>query len=332
MWTTTLTRFETLFWNRTERRLRAGIRVLIYFGLWGFGPALMHVMVGPRLSLSMGAELRWLASILLDLLRLAVVLIALWIVARFVDHRPVVTYGLRLDRRWWVDLGFGMALGALLMTAIFVVQWAAGWVTVTGYWNAPAGIPFVVAIWTPLLLFVVVAVAEEVLARGNQLLNFAEGFRFWGFTPAVFVAWALSSLIFGMLHVFNPNSSWLSTLYLVFYGFFLGAGYVFTGQLAISIGLHFTWNFAQGAIFGFPVSGRALGGASVLSITQSGPMLWTGGAFGPEAGLLGVSAAIIGIALTMLWVKIRTRHISFAPLQANTVAQQLADHDRETIA
>jgi uncharacterized protein len=332
VWTTALIRFETLFWNRTERRLRAGIRVCIYFGLWGFGPALLHSIVGPSLTLAMGVDLRWLASILLDLSRLVVVLLALWLVARFVDHRPLVAYGLRMDRRWWVDLVFGMALGLLLMTAIFVVEWAAGWVTITGYWSAPAGVPFFVAIWTPVLLFVVVAVAEEVLSRGNQLLNFAEGFRFLGFTVAVFVAWALSSLIFGALHVFNPNSTWLSTLYLVFYGIFLGAGYVFTGQLAIPIGLHITWNFAQGAVFGFPVSGRPLGGASMLSITQSGPTLWTGGAFGPEAGLLGISAALIGIALTILWVRLRTRQLSFAQLQANTFSQQLAEHHRETIA
>ena len=332
MWTTALIRFEWLFWNPTERRLRAGIRVCIYFGLWGFGPALLHVAVGPRLTLALGGDLRWLASILLDLLRLAVVLFALWLVARFVDHRPFVAYGLRIDRHWWVDLVFGIALGMLLMTAIFAVELATGWVTVTGYWSAPAGVPFVVALLTPLLLFVVVAVAEEVLARGNQLLNFAEGFRLWGFTLAVLIAWALSSLIFGALHVFNPNSTWQSTLYLVLYGIFLGAGYVFTGQLAISIGLHFAWNFAQGAVFGFPVSGRPLGGASILAITQSGPTVWTGGAFGPEAGLLGVVAALIGIALTILWVKIRTRHSSFARLQANTFAPQLAEHQRETIA
>jgi hypothetical protein len=142
VWTTALIRFESLFWNPTERRLRAGIRVCIYFGLWGFGPALLHVVVGPRLTLALGGDLRWLASILLDLLRLAVVLFALWLVARFVDHRPFVAYGLRIDRHWWVDLVFGIALGMLLMTAIFAVELATGWVTVTGYWSAPAGVPF----------------------------------------------------------------------------------------------------------------------------------------------------------------------------------------------
>ena len=73
-----------------------------------------------------------------------------------------------------------MALGAVLMGAIFTVEWLLGWVDVTGFWSAPPGVPFVVAILAPLVLSIVVAVSEELLARGNQLLNFAEGFRLLG--------------------------------------------------------------------------------------------------------------------------------------------------------
>lgn len=120
-----------------------------------------------------------------------------------------------------------------------------------------------------------------------------------------------------MLHVSNPNSSWLSTGYLVFYGAFLGAGYVLTGELALPIGLHFTWNFVQGSVFGFPVSGRPLYMVSVLDTQQAGPDLWTGGALGPEAGPLGLLAGLIGLALILLWVRWRGRVISFKQLAAN---------------
>jgi membrane protease YdiL (CAAX protease family) len=210
-----------------------------------------------------------------------------------------------------------MALGAVLMGAVFAVQWALGWVTVTGFWSAPPGVPFVAAILAPLVLAIVVSVAEELLSRGNQLLNLAEGFRFLGLRPAVLIAWLISSIIFGALHVSNPNSSWLSTGYLVFYGAFLGAGYVLTGELALPIGLHFTWNFVQGSVFGFPVSGRPLYMVSVLDTQQAGPDVWTGGAFGPEAGLLGLLAGLIGLAIIVLWVRWRERVISFEQLAAN---------------
>lgn len=305
-----------LFWNTSEHRLRAGIRVCIYFGLWGFGPALLHLAFGQAIRTLGGGSGSPAASIYLDLLRLAAVLIALYLVGRFVDHRPFAAYGFRMDRRWWLDLIAGMTLGVVLMAGIFVIEWAAGWVNVVDTWVAPAGTPFWVAILPPLVLFIVVAIAEEVLSRGNQLLNFTEGFVFAGRGSSVLLAWLLSSLIFGALHFSNPNSSWVSTLYLVLYGVFLGAAFVFTGQLALPIGLHFTWNLFQGNVFGFPVSGRPVSGASVLSISQAGPQLWTGGAFGPEAGLLGVFAAVVGIGIILLWVRLTARRLNFELLLA----------------
>jgi len=73
-----------------------------------------------------------------------------------------------------------------------------------------------------------------------------------------------------------------------------------TGRLSTAIGLHVTWNLCQGAVFGFPVSGDKEG-ASLLGIQQGGPTLMTGGAFGPEAGLMGVLASLAGIVLLLLW-------------------------------
>jgi membrane protease YdiL (CAAX protease family) len=312
------------FWNREEGRLRAGIRVCIFFGMWGFGPAVLHRLLGDWVRLVAGARGQWLADIYLDLLRLFAVLLAALIAARFVDRRPLADWGFHFNRRWWLDLMFGMVLGAVLMGTIFAVEWLLGWVNVTGFWSAPPGVPFAAAILAPLMLAVVVAMAEELLARGNQLTNFAEGFRFLGLRRSILIAWAISSAVFGLLHVSNPNSSWLSTGYLIFYGAFLGVGYMLTGELALPIGLHFTWNFVQGSVFGFPVSGRPLYMVSVLDTQQAGPDLWTGGAFGPEAGLLGLLAGFIGIGAILLWVRFHTRVISFDRLAANLAPQDRA--------
>jgi hypothetical protein len=74
--------------------------------------------------------------------------------------------------------------------------------------------------------------------------------------------------------------------------------------LAIPIGLHITWNFFQGNVFGFPVSGTDAG-ATFIAIEQGGDALVTGGAFGPEASLIGIGAMVLGCALTVLWVRLR---------------------------
>lgn len=237
------------------------------------------------------------------LLQGAVVMISIWLAARFLDRRKFVDFGLRINRRWWQDLGFGLALGAGLMLLIFLVEYAAGWITVTGsfdsgYDNLSFGTAFIGA----LTVFLAVGIYEEVLSRGYHLKNLAEGLRFIGPRIAILLALLLSSAVFGVLHAGNPNATFISTFNIFLAGIFLGLGAVLTGELAIPIGLHITWNFFQGNVFGFPVSGN-VAGPSIIRIEQGGNPLITGGAFGPEAGLIGIGAMVLGMVLTWLWVR-----------------------------
>ena len=92
-------------------------------------------------------------------------------------------------------------------------------------------------------------------------------------------------------------------------GLILGYGYLATERLWLPIGFHFSWNFALGPIFGFPVSGIDL--PAWLMHNPSGPVVWTGGAFGPEAGVLGIIAMALG------WLGIRYfRRLWYRPGQA----------------
>jgi uncharacterized protein len=233
---------------------------------------------------------------------------------RFFDRRALFGFGLRIDRRWWLDFGFGLLLGALLMAGIFLTELAAGWVTVSGAFETTReGDPFFPVILAPLVGWVLLGIYEELVFRGYQLTNMAEGLNFGRLGPrgAIVLAVVLSSSLFGGFHVWNPSASAISTVNLALWGgLLLGSSYVLSGRLALAMGLHIAWNFFEGNVFGFPVSGVEPVGATFLSIEQSGPLIFTGGAFGPEAGVLTNAASVLGFLLIVLWVRIRSGKVA----------------------
>jgi len=299
-----------------EGRLRAGWRLLAQFLLNNAGALLLGSLILVAVGgLSAGGTGQAPPAYLNAALYAGAALSAtasVWVAGRFLDRRPFSGFGLRLNRVWWSDLGFGLLLGGLLMTVIFLVQLAAGWVTVTGAFEAVGGGAFFPAVLTPVALFLCVGFYEELVSRGYQLTNLAEGLNATRIGPrgAVLLAWVLSSSFFGLLHIFNPNTTILSTLNIVLAGLMLGFGYVLTGELAIPIGLHVTWNLFQGNVYGFPVSGLDPIGATVLTTEQAGPDLLTGGPFGPEGGLLAPAAMVLSLVLISLRIRRRTGKLS----------------------
>jgi len=317
----------SIFWNGEQRRLRAFWRIIlqgIYHGalLVALGVPLVIAIVILTVAGKWGAlpaslsapsalgVLILLVAPLEPLLRA----VSVWLAGLFPDRRRFSDFGVHLNLNWLIDLGFGLALGAILMGLIFVVELCAGWITVTGAFQgglpdlasqiSPPDMPFGLAILFNLILFISVGIGEEFFSRGYHLKNMAEGLGFIKPQGAIIIATLFSSVVFGLMHAANPNATVISTFYLFLAGVFLALGYILTGELAIPIGLHITWNFFQGNVFGFPVSGTDAG-ATFIAIEQGGPSLITGGAFGPEAGLVGIAAMILGSVLTILWVRVR---------------------------
>jgi membrane protease YdiL (CAAX protease family) len=256
---------------------------------------------------------------------LVVAILTVWLSGRFLDRRPFSEFGFRLGAGWWLDLFFGLVLGALLMTVVFLVELGLGWVKVTGTFEVPGGAPFVISILFPAATFVCVGLSEEMVSRGYQLKNAAEGLNYPALGPsgAILLAWISSSVFFGVLHADNPNATPISTLNIVLAGLMLGFGYVLSGELAIPIGLHITWNFFQGAVYGFPVSGFGAFGPTLLTTEQGGPDLWTGGSFGPEGGLLVPGIMLLGMSLVALWTHLRTGKVSLhTPIAENPYRPQ----------
>lgn len=292
-------KLKPIFWNSNERRLRAGWRLVIQFILFlaiviGLAVVTKAVGVGDTTAVVGGA------------VYLVMGLAMAWLLGRFIDRRRFADFGFHISWGWWLDLAFGLALGSVLMTGIFVTEKLAGWVKLVG----PGAEPVLPTVLISFLAFLAVAVNEEFTFRGYQVRNLAEGlaFRWIGPRAALVFALLLSSSFFGVVHLLNSNATALSTFNIVVGGVLLGLPFVLTGELSIPIGLHITWNFFQGTVYGFPVSG-SVPKRRVLNIEQSGPELWTGGAFGPEAGLLGIVWVLLGLGLIVLWVKARQKRL-----------------------
>ena len=232
---------------------------------------------------------------------------AVWLATRFIDRRKFSETGVFFNKKWWLDLGFGALLGAVLMAAIFLIELAAGWISISDTFVAPNAMPFFVAILIPFVFYIGVSILEELLFRGYLLLNLAEAINMKaiGSRVAVIISLLLTSAVFGVAHAPNPSATLISTLNITVAGIFLGLAYVLTGSLAIPLGIHLTWNFFQGNVFGFPVSGTNNFSTSVFAIEQGGPLAWTGGPFGPEAGIIGLLAMLAGTLLIAWWVRWR---------------------------
>lgn len=291
------------FWNGDERRLRALWRVsaLVIVGTLLSRAVIVSLTTAGVARQDFESPVR---SVVMVLITLATVALA----ARLFERRGLADFGLRIDRAWLADLGFGAALGALLMSLIFTVESSAGWITARSALDGGTPVSVLTAhMATLLLLFVAVAINEEVLFRGYLLRTLAEGLRLGpgGARAALAASVGLTSAVFGVAHLSNPASTWVSTLGITGAGLLLASGYVLTGRLGAAIGLHITWNFFQGPVYGFPVSGMQLRRTTLTAVQQGGPDPWTGGAFGPEAGLLGVLAIGLGLLLTLIWVRWR---------------------------
>jgi membrane protease YdiL (CAAX protease family) len=328
-----------LFWNGAEARLRAPWRVGATLSLL----LLAAVVVAPLARLLTGLDAPgsgWDLVVLAGaFLGLSVAVVGLsWVV----DRRYTRDLGVALSGRWYRDCVAGLAVGGAMATAVVAALLATGTASVAGTVTGReaqltvTGVgPFVSAgLWA--LFYAGAATLEEVAVRGYLLVNAAEGLsgRF-GRRRGVLAAVAVTAGLFGILHASNPGGTILGLLNITLAGLLLGGAYVLTGRLAMAVGIHAAWNFAVGAVYGLPVSGLETSSA-LLAVEPDGPRVLTGGAFGPEGGVLVLAALAVGAALVLLWVRrlegglFLQTHIAEPDLRERPAVQRAADADGES--
>ena len=294
---------KRIFLSPSEPRLRAGWRLLIQTALLVVLILCIGVIILLPYSYLGGKELSGFSYLLAStIIEFFSITLSVFLARRFLDKRPFVSLGLKLNRQAAYDLFAGIIITFIMMGLIYLIMWSLGWIEFEGFaWQNAQPAAVIANTLLIFLAFVLVGWNEELLSRGYHLQNLADGLTLtWGVI--------LSSAVFGVLHLANPNATWLSAVGIFLAGLFLSHGYLRTRQLWLPIGLHIGWNFFEGTVFGFPVSGMEF--YRLILHTVSGPELWTGGAFGPEAGIIIVPAIIIGVLLIYAYTRPRFRDSS----------------------
>ncbi len=227
------------------------------------------------------------------LLRAVPALLAYLLLVKLVERRPITELA---PRRLLPDGVIGLIAGLVLFSAVIGVLYLLGSYHVSG--TNPA------AQWLPALLVVGLGagIGEEIITRGVLFRIVEEGLGTW-------VALIVSALFFGVAHIANPGATlWSSAAIAIEAGLLFGMLYHVTRSLPICMGLHAAWNFAQGTIYGVPVSGTKADGWLVS--TRSGPDWLSGGVFGAEASVIALTLCSL---CTLALVLVALRRGSIVP-------------------
>lgn len=215
-------------------------------------------------------------------------LVAGWVMMRGVEGRPFGAMGFAAGRAALGESGTGTAVGAAFLGAAVLLVAATGgarWIPDAG--TLPGYLGFALR---TLAFFAVAAAFEEVLFRGYPFQVLARGIGAW---PAA----VLLSLLFAAAHAGNPNVRPLGLANIALAGLMLSAAYLRTRSLWFATAVHLGWNWTMATLLDLPVSGLEVD-TPLYTGMETGPDWWTGGSFGPEAGL----AATLVIAAGTAWL------------------------------
>ncbi|WP_188937311.1 CPBP family intramembrane glutamic endopeptidase [Puia dinghuensis] len=232
---------------------------------------------------------------LIVMVELAVSFISVAIFRLWIDRRSLGSLGWSLDA-FPNEAVTGLFMGPALLGIAALLMKASGhleWTDIT--WD-----PSTTFVSLGLMAFI--AFSEELVFRGYVLGNLMESFS------NKWVALILSALLFAIFHFANPGLHTLAFVNLFLAGTLLGINYIYTKNLWFSFFFHLSWNFFQGPILGFHVSGFQL--PSVLVAEPKGDLSITGGDFGLEGSILTTAVSVIALCVLALVFEKKYRQAS----------------------
>lgn len=288
---------KNIFINRFHQ-IRSGWKIAIIFGI-NYGISLIFgIIAGLILLISMmssgkidlenptfNIDTSSLsgANGLFQVAGIIIMIFAVWLVLRLIDKKRLKDIGLINIKKGFKHLCLGLLFGAVSMTIIFFVLLATKNIELT---NSLAKPQFSWSILWGFVLFIFVGLNEELFSRGYCMMVLNQTGKKW--VPIV-----ISAVIFSAMHLGNPNLKILGLINIFLVGILFSYMVIKTNNIWMAIGYHITWNYFQGNVFGFQVSG--LGTTGLYGINVLNDNLLTGGSFGPEAGIL--TTLVLGISI-----------------------------------
>lgn len=214
------------------------------------------------------------------------------IMIRVADHRPVGALGVGISRMTARHVLMGTAIGGAGLVAAAAALLVTGSLGYTGDGGTAAH--WLITVGTDLGLFTLAAFAEEALFRGYpfQVLVYAAG------APAAII---LTSAGFALAHGANPDVSVFALINIGLAGVLLAVAYLKTLSLWFATALHMGWNWSMATLFDLPVSGIKSFDTPLYEPVIGGAAWWSGGAFGPEGGLVGVLGFTVALIVVWRW-------------------------------
>jgi CAAX protease family protein len=224
------------------------------------------------------------------------VLLATYLMLRMVDKRKFTSVGFPYHGKILKEISLGVLIGAVMIGLVGGVELALGAVKL----NPRPGQGVLLLIRNfglSFIFFGFFAMGEELIFRGYPFQALIEGL-------GAVAATVVMSVIFGVVHLMNPDANFFSTLNTMLAGVWLSIAYLKTKTLYFPFGMHFSWNLVQSFFLSLPVSGL-LTNRTIFIPHDFGPEWLTGGTYGPEAGAATTVVMVAAIIYFMLDKRIK---------------------------
>ena len=247
-----------------------------------------------------------LLSLLITLFSFAFISLLVFFRVKVIEKRSFSSIGFNKNN-WLKKYSLGFLIGLAMMSIIVLILFPFGYITVEKNPIQPVGVSAIASVLVILFGWIIQGATEEIVTRGWLLNVLSTKYN-------IGVGLLISSTLFGLMHLTNPNVNYIAVINIILVGLFYGLYVIKTNDLWAVCGMHSAWNFAQGNIFGFKVSGLDVSVGSLIDLNLVGSDFVTGGIFGPEAGITATFILLASIGILLFIDK--KRYILNKPLKS----------------